>query len=252
MTVKHREPLVVVNRVSKRYGTDGAAVTVLREVSLTISAGEFVAVIGPSGSGKSTLMNLTGLLDTPMGGTIRVAGTDAGQLSPDDSAKLRNRYLGFVFQFYHLMHRRSALANVELALIYRGVEKTERRERAQKALDQVGLGNRMHSFPKQLSGGEQQRVAIARALVTDPVLVLADEPTGALDTVASNQVIALLENACADGRAVMLVTHDPDVAIRASRVIELRDGIVVDDSRADRGIIRRIAFRKSARTAVAG
>ncbi len=223
------EPLLRVDRIGKSYGVAEAAVSVLRNVSFEVSAGEFVAIMGPSGSGKSSLMNLLGLLDEPSAGTLRFDGTNTTQLSSDEHARMRSRHIGFVFQSYHLMPRRTAMANVELPLIYQGIAKIERRQRAERALKHVGLTARKHAYPTQMSGGEQQRVAIARALVTRPKLILADEPTGALDTNTSNQVIALLETASAENRAVMLVTHDPKIAMRASRVIQIRDGEIVDD-----------------------
>lgn len=222
-------PLIRADRIEKRYGIGGSAVSVLRNVSFEIAAGEFVAIMGPSGSGKSSLMNMMGLLDEPSAGTLWLSGVDTTQLSNDAHARMRSRHIGFIFQSYHLLPRRTALANVELPLIYQGVSKTERRQRAEQALAHVDLSMRKHAYPNQMSGGEQQRVAIARALVTRPQLILADEPTGALDTSASNQVIGLLETASAEDRAVLLVTHDPKVALRASRVIVIRDGEIVDD-----------------------
>ena len=219
--------------ITKRYGEGKGAVTALRETSLTISGGEFVAVMGPSGSGKTSLMNLIGLLDRPSSGSLYFRGRDTSSLSADSQARLRNHHIGFVFQAYHLMARRSGLGNVELPLIYRGVRRKERRCRAEAALAAVGLSSRAEAYPNELSGGEQQRVAIARALIGDPQLIVADEPTGALDTATSGQILGLLRGECAKGRTVLVVTHDPSVAAWADRVIRLSDGTITSDSRLE-------------------
>ena len=224
------ESLVRLTRVSKDYGSDAGLVSALRDVSLTIGQGEFVAVVGASGSGKSTLMNILGCLDRPTRGSYELAGIDVGNRTNDGRALVRNRLIGFVFQGFNLLPRTTALENVELPLQYRGVPKTERRKRAMDALDAVGLGARVHHTPNQLSGGEQQRVAIARALATDPPLLLADEPTGNLDTRASYDLLALLQRLNRDRKiTICLVTHENDIAACASRVIVVRDGKIQSD-----------------------
>ena len=206
-------------------------VAALRGVSLEIAAGEFVAVMGPSGSGKSTFMNLLGCLDSPTSGEYRLAGDRVSALSGDALAAIRNRRLGFVFQNFNLLARTSALENVELPLLYSHCPAQERRRRAMSRLAEVGIAERAHHHPSQLSGGQQQRVAIARALVNDPVLILADEPTGALDTRTSFELMGLLQQLNRGGMAVVLVTHEHDIATFASRIIGFRDGHVVDDQR---------------------
>ncbi len=209
----------------------GYTVAALRGVSIEIAAGEFVAVMGPSGSGKSTFMNLLGCLDTPTSGEYLLAGETVSRLSGDALAAIRNRRLGFVFQSFNLLARTSALENVELPLLYGHCPADERRRRAMARLDEVGLAERAHHQPSQLSGGQQQRVAIARALVNDPVLILADEPTGALDTRTSFELMGLLQKLNRDGMTVVLVTHEHDIANFASRIISFRDGHMVDDRR---------------------
>jgi putative ABC transport system ATP-binding protein len=223
------QPVVELRQVSKSYGAGNGVVAALRDASLSINAGEFVAVVGRSGSGKSTLMNLIGLLDSPSSGTLFVCGVQVNGLAADALARLRNRHIGFVFQAYHLMPRRTTLANVALPLIYQGIGGGERVRLACKALEDVGLGHRASALPTQLSGGEQQRIAFARALVTRPELIIADEPTGALDTASSELVLELLEAANAAGRTVVMVTHDPAVAARAGRQVRLSDGRVTSD-----------------------
>jgi putative ABC transport system ATP-binding protein len=202
-------------------------------VSVDIAAGEFVAVMGPSGSGKSTFMNLIGCLDTPTSGTYRLAGQDVAHLDRDQLAAIRNRQIGFVFQQFNLLPRTTALANVELPLLYAGVPAAERRTRAQAKLVRVGLGGRAGHHPRQLSGGQQQRVAIARALVNDPKLILADEPTGALDSTTSLEVMALLQELNRSGITVIVVTHEQDIAAFASRRILFRDGRITSDDPGD-------------------
>ncbi len=221
-------PAVVAENISRSYDLGGVTVPALRGVSLEIRAGDYVAVVGPSGSGKSTLMHLLGGLDRPTGGRLVIGGRDVATLSPSDMARLRNETIGFVFQAFHLLPRTSALDNVALPLVYRGLRGRQRRARAAEVLDRVGLAHRVDHRPNQLSGGEQQRVAIARALVTGPSVLLADEPTGNLDTATGQAVLALLESLNADGVAVVLVTHDREVADRAHRQIVMRDGAVVE------------------------
>ena len=212
--------------VTRSYPLDGVEVQALRGVSLTIAQGDYVAVVGPSGSGKSTLMHLLGALDKPTSGVLRVAGRDVAELGDDELAQVRNATIGFVFQAFQLLARTSAVDNVGMPLVYRGVRRSERRARAKAALERVGMAHRLDHTPNQLSGGEQQRVAIARALVGDPEVLLADEPTGNLDTRTGDDVMALLEDLNATGVAVVLVTHDLEVAARARRQIRVRDGLL--------------------------
>ena len=216
--------------LERTYDLGGVSVPALRGVSLTITVGDYVALVGPSGSGKSTLMHLLGGVDRPSGGRLFIGGRDVSTLSPAEMAELRNRTIGFVFQAFHLLARTSALDNVGLPLVYRGLGARARRDKAAAMLGRVGLGHRLNHRPNQLSGGEQQRVAIARALVTDPTVLLADEPTGNLDSATGASVLTLLDDLNANaGVAVVLVTHDRDVAARASRQIRMRDGIIVEE-----------------------
>ncbi|MBX6381714.1 MAG: ABC transporter ATP-binding protein [Microbispora sp.] len=217
--------------LARSYRLDGGVtVDALRGVDLRVEQGEFVAIVGPSGSGKSTLMHLLGCLDRPTSGTLRVNGVDVATLDDSGLADLRNRTIGFVFQSFHLLARTSALDNVALPLVYRGVPRAERRERARRALEAVGLGHRLTHRPSQMSGGEQQRVAVARALVGDPRVLLADEPTGNLDSRNGEEVMGLLERLNEGGVAVVLVTHDAEVAARARRRIHVRDGRIERDA----------------------
>ena len=225
------EPLIVTRKLSKEYRLDGYTVPALRGLSVAIEPGEFVAVKGPSGSGKSTFMNLLGCLDTPTSGEYFLAGEKVSELSGDALAAIRNRCIGFVFQNFNLLARTSALENVELPLIYSGCPAPERRQRALARLAEVGLVDRAHHQPSQLSGGQQQRVAIARALINNPVLILADEPTGALDTRTSFELMGLLQQLNRGGMTVVLVTHERDIASFAGRVVAFRDGRIVDDQR---------------------
>ena len=226
--------LIVTREITKAYELGGLAVQALRGVTLTIDTGEFVAVMGPSGSGKSTFMNLLGCLDTPTSGEYLLGGERVSGLDGDALAAIRNRRIGFVFQNFNLLARTSALENIALPLLYSGVPAEERRRRAAARLAEVGLADRGHHHPAQLSGGQQQRVAIARALVNHPVLILADEPTGALDTQTSCEVMALLQQLNARGMTVVVVTHERDIAEFATRVVSFRDGRVVEDHRVTR------------------
>ena len=222
-------PVIEVTDVTRAYDLGGRAepVAALRGVSFTMEQGGFLAIVGPSGSGKSTLLNLLGALDRPTSGTVRINGRDIATLSDTQLARLRNAEIGFVFQQFQLLARTSATDNVALPLVYGGLGRAERAERARTALRAVGLGHRLTHQPSELSGGEQQRVAIARALVADPRLILADEPTGNLDTATGDEVMALLEGLNAErGVALVVITHDPEVAARAPRQIRLRDGAV--------------------------
>jgi putative ABC transport system ATP-binding protein len=222
-------PVLDLREATKTYVLGEIAVHALRGVSLQVQAGEFVAVMGASGSGKTTLMNILGCLDVPSEGSYHLAGIDIARADDDDLADVRNRFIGFVFQSFNLIPRTSALANVELPLAYAGVPRTHRRELALAALEQVGLADRVRHLPSELSGGQQQRVAIARALVSDPAMILADEPTGNLDTHSSHEVLALFDGLNEQGRTIVLITHEAEVARQAGRVIQLRDGRVVAD-----------------------
>ena len=215
--------------LSKYYASGETVVRAVSDVSFSIEQGDFVAIRGRSGSGKSTLMNLLGLLERPDGGRYVLMGRDVAGLSDDTRARLRNHEIGFVFQLPALLPRASAVENVELPLIYAGVGGAERHRKAEETLERVGLGDRMHHWPHQLSGGQQQRVAIARAIVTDPALVLADEPTGSLDSITGNEILSLFEKLQLSGRTIIVVTHASDVANHAGRQITLHDGQIVDD-----------------------
>ena len=224
-------PLIAVQDVTKVFRMGDVEVRALRGVSLEIAAGEFVAIRGPSGSGKSTLMNILGCLDRPTAGRYLLEGRDVAPLDRDALARIRNRMLGFVFQSFNLLHRTSAIENVELPLLYAGVGRVERRRRAIEALERVGLGDRLDHTPNRLSGGQQQRVAIARALVSEPKLILADEPTGNLDSRTSVELMALFQELGRSGITIVLVTHEPDVATFVGRVVVVRDGHIASDRR---------------------
>jgi putative ABC transport system ATP-binding protein len=223
------EPLIVVEELHRHYEVGGEVVRALDGVSFSIPRGEWVAIVGQSGSGKSTLMNLVGCLDTPTSGTYRLNGADVQGLADDQLADLRNKEIGFIFQTFQLLPRASALANVELPLVYRGIPKRQRRAQAEAAMAAVGLANRMHHRPNELSGGQRQRVAIARALVGEPSLLLADEPTGNLDSATGEEIIRLFDELHRRGHTIMLVTHEPKLAARCPRAIRLSDGRVVGD-----------------------
>ena len=223
---------ISIRDLRKVYGEGEAVVRALDGVDLDIDGGEYVAIMGASGSGKSTLMNILGCLDIPTSGTYELDGIDVSRLGERELSLVRRHRVGFVFQSFNLVARTTALANVELPLAYQGVKRHERRERALAALAAVGLADRVHHEPTQLSGGQQQRVAIARALVTHPSLILADEPTGALDSRSTHELLDLFERVHAGGRTVVLITHEDDVAQRARRVIRMRDGRIIDDRSA--------------------
>jgi putative ABC transport system ATP-binding protein len=226
-------PLISLENVTKVYHMGDVEVHALRGVTLAVEAGDFVAIMGASGSGKSTLMNIIGCLDRPSSGRYRLLGEDVSRLDRSALADRRGRILGFVFQSFNLLPRTSALENVELPLLYAGIPTRERRRRAREALARVGLADRAGHQPSQMSGGQQQRVAIARALVGRPRVILADEPTGNLDTATSREVMALLQELRDGGITVVLVTHEPDIAAFASRVVVVRDGLLVSDSRQE-------------------
>lgn len=223
--------LVELRNIRKIYrSAGGVEVAAVNGIDLTIESGEFVAIMGPSGSGKSTTMNTLGCLDRPTSGEYILDGEEVAQLDRNRWARIRNLKIGFVFQGFNLLARTTALENVELPLLYQGVKSSKvRRQRAMQALTSVGLGERYHHVPSQMSGGEQQRVAIARALVTNPVLILADEPTGNLDTKTSDDVMALFENLHQQGQTIVLVTHEPDIALKCRRIILFRDGQIIGD-----------------------
>lgn len=225
--------LIDLTGVTKAYRNGEEVLQVLKGIELTVAEGEFLAIMGPSGSGKSTLMNIIGLLDRPTAGHYRLNGSQVETLSEKKLSQVRNQEIGFVFQQFFLLAKLNALQNVELPLIYAGVPVAKRRELAQAFLEKVELGQRLHHLPSELSGGQKQRVAIARALVNNPSLILADEPTGALDTATGEQIMALLKALNREGKTIVMVTHEPEIAAHAKRVIVLRDGLITEDRRQD-------------------
>lgn len=221
--------MIKVRNLTKIYRMGKVEVPALRQVDMEIPEGQFVAIMGPSGSGKSTLMNILGCLDRPTSGEYYLDGEDVSKKSDGELAEIRNKCIGFIFQSYNLLSRIDAVSNVELPLIYRGVSPRERRERAVKALEAVGLGHRINHKPNEMSGGEQQRVAIARAIVGGPKVILADEPTGNLDSRSGEEIMAIFQDLHAQGITIVLVTHDPDIARHADRIVSLKDGKIVSD-----------------------
>jgi len=222
--------IIQLDKLSKTYEMGATQVKALEEVSLTIGKGDYIAIMGPSGSGKSTLMNLIGCLDTPSAGSYVLNGREVATLDDNALAEIRNKEIGFIFQTFNLLARTNALQNVELPLIYAGLPRQERHKRAEEALVSVGLGDRMHHKPNELSGGQRQRVAVARALVNKPSILLADEPTGNLDSKTGEEIMELFNELNRAGNTIILVTHEEDIALRARRIVRLKDGKIVDDT----------------------
>jgi putative ABC transport system ATP-binding protein len=223
------QPLISIKDIGRKYVIGSEVIHALKSVSLTINKGEFVALMGPSGSGKSTLMNILGCLDTPTKGEYILNGINVSHMSDDELAEVRNQEIGFVFQTFNLLPRNTSLDNVALPLVYAGISKQERSARAEKALINVGLGNRVSHKPNELSGGQRQRVAVARALINNPSIILADEPTGNLDTKTSIEIMGLIEDIHAKGNTIILVTHEEDIAQHAHRIVRMRDGLIEKD-----------------------
>ncbi len=223
------EPLITLKDIGRKYVIGSEVIHALKSVSLTINKGEFVALMGPSGSGKSTLMNILGCLDTPSKGEYILNGINVSHMTDNELAEVRNTEIGFVFQTFNLLPRNTALDNVALPLIYAGISKEKRMERAKTSLQNVGLGNRVDHKPNELSGGQRQRVAVARALINNPSIILADEPTGNLDTKTSIEIMGLMEDIHAKGNTIILVTHEEDIALHAHRIVRMRDGLIEND-----------------------
>lgn len=223
------KPLISIKDIGRKYVIGSEVIHAIKSVSLEISKGEFVALMGPSGSGKSTLMNILGCLDTPSKGEYTLNGIQVSEMSDNELAEVRNKEIGFVFQTFNLLPRSSSLDNVALPLVYAGIGRTEREKRARTTLENVGLGNRVDHKPNELSGGQRQRVAVARALVNNPSIILADEPTGNLDTKTSVEIMALLEDIHLKGNTIILVTHEEDIAAHAHRIVRMRDGLIEKD-----------------------
>lgn len=228
-TLTKDEPLITIKDIGRKYVIGSEVIHAIKSVTLTIQKGEFVALMGPSGSGKSTLMNILGCLDTPTKGQYVLNGIDVSHMTDNDLAEVRNSEIGFVFQTFNLLPRNSALDNVALPLVYAGISKEKRNERAKQALENVGLGHRVDHRPNELSGGQRQRVAVARALINNPSIILADEPTGNLDTKTSIEIMGLLEDIHSKGNTIILVTHEEDIALHAHRIVRMRDGLVEND-----------------------
>lgn len=224
-----QEPLIIINDIGRKYVIGSETIHALKSVSLHINKGEFVALMGPSGSGKSTLMNILGCLDTPTKGEYILNGIQVSEMSDSELAEVRNKEIGFVFQTFNLLPRSSSLDNVALPLIYAGIKKEDRENRARQTLESVGLGNRVGHKPNELSGGQRQRVAVARALINNPSIILADEPTGNLDTKTSVEIMGLLEEIHSKGNTIILVTHEEDIAQHAHRIVRMRDGLIESD-----------------------
>ncbi|MBL4679014.1 MAG: ABC transporter ATP-binding protein [Mucilaginibacter sp.] len=223
------QPLITIKDIGRKYVIGSEVIHAIKSVTLTIQKGGFVALMGPSGSGKSTLMNILGCLDTPTKGQYVLNGIDVSHMTDNDLAEVRNSEIGFVFQTFNLLPRNSALDNVALPLVYAGISKEKRNERAKQALENVGLGHRVDHRPNELSGGQRQRVAVARALINNPSIILADEPTGNLDTKTSIEIMGLLEDIHSKGNTIILVTHEEDIALHAHRIVRMRDGLVEND-----------------------
>lgn len=230
MSKNEQEPLIRIRGISRRYVIGTETIHALKSVDLDVHKGEFVALMGPSGSGKSTLMNILGCLDTPSGGEYLLNGIRVSDMTEDELAEVRNKEIGFVFQTFNLLPRSTALDNVALPLVYAGFNQTQRRARAQTVLETVGLGNRINHKPNELSGGQRQRVAVARALINNPSIILADEPTGNLDTKTSLEIMGLLQEIHANGNTIILVTHEEDIAQYAHRIVRMRDGLIEEDT----------------------
>ncbi|MCW5908586.1 MAG: ABC transporter ATP-binding protein [Chitinophagales bacterium] len=221
--------MIDIKNIRKEYLMGSQLIEALKNVSVAIEKNEYVALMGPSGSGKSTLMNILGCLDTPTSGSYKLNGTEVSEMTDDELARVRNKEIGFIFQTFNLLPRLTALENVALPMVYAGVSKAERNERAEKVMQMVGLADRMHHKPNELSGGQRQRVAIARALVNNPSIILADEPTGNLDTKTSHEIMNIFEEISAGGNTIIVVTHEEDIAKHARRIVRLRDGLIESD-----------------------